>query len=57
LQNSHFGYLRIVSADGKEILTGTGEITGGRQLKEVLGVLREALEELDREIPEELQDY
>ena len=47
LQNSHFGYLRIISADGKEILAGTGEITGGRQLKEVLGVLKEASEQLD----------
>ena len=57
LRNSPWGYVRIVSVDGKEIVAGTGEITSGRDLPKVLAVLKEAMEALDIDIPDDLASY
>ena len=56
LQNSWWGYLRIISNDGQTILSGTKQITGGHGLKDVIRCLREALEELDLDVPPELRE-
>ena len=41
-----------MSSDGKRILSGTRQITGGHALLEVNQVLKEALEDLGEEIPQ-----
>ena len=46
--------LRIVSPDGHQIITGTGQLTGGHKLQEVKQVLREALEDLGEDVPRSL---
>jgi len=43
-----------VSSDGKQVLSGTRQITGGHALLEVKRVLREALEDLGEEVPQSL---
>jgi hypothetical protein len=46
--------LRIVSPDGRQIITGTRQLTGGQQLAHVKEVLREALEDLGEDLPASL---
>jgi hypothetical protein len=43
-----------VSHDGNTILSGTGQITGGQNLNDVKRCIREALEELEIDIPDAL---
>ncbi len=44
-----------MSSDGRQIVAGTRQITGGKDLPAVKQVLREALEDLGEEIPEALK--
>ena len=41
-----------MSSDGRQIVGGTRQITGGRMLDHVKQVIREALEDLGEEIPD-----
>ena len=58
LASSWWGYLRIVevNSEGQSlVVTGTKQITGRHQLKEVIQVLKEALEDLGMDIPDYLK--
>ena len=57
LQDSDWGYLRLVSSDGQTILSGTSQITGGgpQALQQVKTALRQALVQLGiSDVPKEL---
>lgn len=51
LANSWWGYLRIIDAEGKEVINGTRQITSHRYLDQVKQVMREALEDLGEDVP------
>lgn len=54
LESSWWGYLRIIDSEGKQILSGTRQITSHRSKGEVKRAMREALEDLEIDIPDYL---
>ena len=51
LDDSWWGYLRIVDSEGRNVVTKTGQITGGHKLLEVKQVLRDALFQMNNSVP------
>ena len=47
-------YLRIVDSEGKQVVSGTRQITSRKSLNQVKQVMREALEDLGINVPDYL---
>ena len=55
LENSWWGYLRIIDSEGNQVIGGTRQITSRRAKDDVKRAMIEALEDLDIDIPDYLQ--
>jgi hypothetical protein len=48
------GYLRIIDSEGKQVVTGTRQITRSKNLEQVKFAMREGLEDLGIDVPDYL---
>lgn len=55
LEESWWGYLRIVDCEGKNVIAGTGQLTGYHKYDEVKETIVKALKKLGKEVPDYLQ--